>query len=190
MKVTGIILAGGKSTRMGEDKGLILLNDIPMIEYLINVFSDLKIPVIIISNNEDYNQFNLPVYQDIEKEKGPAGGILSALTFSKTQKNIIVSCDTPFITVELINFLLDSHQNNQVTIPKYENRIHPLIGVYEKEVSKSFEESIRENQLRIRDILKKLDTKEVELPLSIIKNGHCLTNINTKQQLNQHKNED
>ena len=190
MEVTGIILAGGKSSRMGEDKGLILLNGIPMVQYLINVFDDLKIPVIIISNNDNYNKFKRPVFQDIIKEKGPAGGILSALTFSKTEINIIVSCDSPFITAELINFLRNCHQNNQVTIPIYENRIHPLIGVYEKEVSTSFEQSIKDNQLRIRDILKKLNTKEVEIPQSIIKDGLCLANINTKQELNQHKNED
>ena len=82
MQVTGIILAGGKSSRMGEDKGLLLLNNIPMIQYIINVFDTLKIPVMIIANNDNYKQFHLPVYTDIVKDKGPAGGILSALTFS------------------------------------------------------------------------------------------------------------
>ena len=101
MKYTAIILAGGKSSRMGSDKGLVLLNGKPMISYIIEILKKMQIPIIIISNNENYKQFGLPVFADIIKEKGPLGGIYTGLKNSKTESNIIVSCDVPFYQIEL-----------------------------------------------------------------------------------------
>ncbi len=190
MNYTGIILAGGKSSRMGEDKGLLLLNGVPMVQHLIHLFEELKIPTIIIANNSEYKQFNLPIFNDIVEEKGPAGGILTGLTHSPTEKNIIVSCDSPFVTKELILFLIKSHQENQVTIPFYQNRIHPLIGIYEKSARRIIQSCIERKQLKIRFILEELNTRQIEIPEHIAQNGKSLTNINTKEELNQLKNED
>ncbi len=188
MNVTGIILAGGKSSRMGEDKGLMLIEGIPMVEYIINVFKSLNIPILIISNNEKYQQFGLPVFPDLVHEKGPAGGIMTALSNTKTQTNFIVSCDTPFITKELILFLLKKHQNSQITYPVHENRAHPLIGVYEKDTDHFFQESIEVGELKLMSILKKAKTNRVNLPSSIFLNEkNCLANINTREELNTFK---
>ena len=188
MNVTGIILAGGKSSRMGEDKGLMLLDGIPMIEHIIHVFKQLNIPILIISNNAKYQQFGFPVFPDIVTDKGPAGGILTALSKTKTSTNIIVSCDTPFITEELILFLFKQHQNSQITYPVHENRAHPLIGIYEKETFQLFQESIDLGELKLRSILKKAKTNRVKLPSSLFLNEkNCLANINTREELNTFK---
>ena len=64
MQATGIILAGGKSSRMGEDKGLVLLNGKPMIQYVIEALKEVVSDIIIISNNASYNKFRVPVYSD------------------------------------------------------------------------------------------------------------------------------
>ncbi len=85
MQATGIILAGGKSSRMGEDKGLVLLNGKPMIQYVIEALKGVVSDIIIISNNASYNKFGIPVYPDIIKDKGPVGGIFTGLHHSKTQ---------------------------------------------------------------------------------------------------------
>ena len=67
MKLSAIILAGGKSSRMGTDKGLVLFNGKPMVEYLIEIFRSLNIPTIIVANNSEYNQFDVPVFEDLIK---------------------------------------------------------------------------------------------------------------------------
>jgi len=188
MNATGIILAGGKSSRMGEDKGLMLLDGIPMVEHIIQVFKHLNLPILIISNNEKYQQFGFPVFPDLVTEKGPAGGILTALSKTKTLINIIVSCDTPFVTEELILFLFKQHQNYQVTYPVHENRAHPLIGIYEKETFQYFQESIDVGELKLRTILKKAKINRVKLPSSFFLNKkNCLANINTREELNTFK---
>jgi len=84
-KITGIILAGGKSSRMGMDKGFCALNGKPMVQYAIDILEQTCDSIIICSNNSDYELFDLPVIPDIIKDIGPMGGIYSGLKNSKTQ---------------------------------------------------------------------------------------------------------
>ena len=106
MRITGVILAGGKSSRMGTDKGLLELNGKPLIQYAIDTLKSIGLEIIIISNNSDYEQFGFPVYPDIIPDKGPIGGVYTALSYSSTEKNLIVSCDTPFLSKKLLNYLI------------------------------------------------------------------------------------
>jgi molybdopterin-guanine dinucleotide biosynthesis protein A len=149
MEITGVILAGGKSSRMGTDKGLVLLKGKPLIQYVIEALFMVVSKVIIISNNEEYNKFGLEVYPDLIKEKGPVGGIFTALTNSSTITNIFVSCDTPFVTEELLNLLIKNSLGFDVTIPSFNNRVHPLIGVYKKSALTIFKQSLDNNQLKL-----------------------------------------
>lgn len=184
MDITAIILAGGKSSRMGSDKGLLCLNGTPMISHIIYVLEEMKLPIIIISNNIEYNQFGYPVYEDIIKEKGPAGGILTGLSNSTTETNLVISCDSPFISAELLNFLLKNHDTNTITFPKHNDKIHPLIGVYSKNCYTTFEKSIEQNNLKIREIIKSLHPQIINLEESLIPNiSRNLSNINNPSEL-------
>ena len=107
MQATGIILAGGKSSRMGEDKGLVLLNGKPMIQYVIEALKEVVSDIIIISNNASYNKFRIPVYADLIKDKGPVGGIYTGLYHSTTELNFCISCDVPMISSDFILWLLN-----------------------------------------------------------------------------------
>ena len=80
--ITGVILAGGKSSRMGFDKGLAILNGKPMIQYVIDVFEKLGLDIIIISNSPGYETFGYPIYNDLIPEKGPVGGIYTCLLYT------------------------------------------------------------------------------------------------------------
>ena len=192
MKITGIILAGGKSSRMGKDKGLLILNGKPMIKHIINVLKPLVSEIIIISNNPEYKQFGCPVYPDIIKEKGPVGGIYTGLFYSKTETNFILSCDTPFVSSEFLKFLLMSSKNNQITIPKFENKTHPLLGVYKKSTSHFFKESIEKGELKLGLVNKNLNCKTVNVSLNeneVCFNEKIFTNINSKNDLDKIINE-
>ena len=129
MKFTVIILAGGKSSRMGTDKGLVLMNEIPMIERVIKTVKKAGLSeIIIVSNNTEYKQFGLPVFPDVIPDKGPLGGIYTGLLKSSTVKNLILSCDVPFINETVLKLLIRNGLKSKVTIVKYENRIHNQIG--------------------------------------------------------------
>ncbi len=183
--ITGVILAGGKSSRMGFDKGLAILNGKPMIQYVIDVFEKLGLDIIIISNSPGYETFGYPIYNDLIPEKGPVGGIYTALSRSTTDLNLIVSCDTPFLTLEVLKKLISQCVSNEITIAKFEGVEHPLIGIYSKKVRDVFKKKIDENKLKLKAICSELEAKIV--PFSLGSHGvddYTFNNINTQEQLN------
>ncbi|MDX2362292.1 MAG: molybdenum cofactor guanylyltransferase [Crocinitomicaceae bacterium] len=184
MNTTGIILAGGKSSRMGSDKGLLPFSGIPMIQHLIQELEQLNLPILIISNNADYKRFGYPVIEDIIKEKGPVGGIYTALTATSTEMNVILSCDAPFVKKELIKNLIDASENHDVTVSSYNNKLHPLIGVYKKSSLNTFEESLKNDQLRLREVIDLLNTNIVDFSAESI-DDRMFNNINTKDELKE-----
>ena len=131
MELTGIILAGGKSSRMGEDKGLMSFKGKAMIQHIIDAVKPLVSTIVIIANNKDYEQFGYPVYEDIIKGKGPLAGIYTGLTHSKAEKNMVLSCDVPFVNGEILKLLIEACKDVDVAIPEKNNRTHQLIGVYD-----------------------------------------------------------
>ncbi len=161
MDVTGIILAGGKSSRMGQDKGLMLLNEKPMIQHVIDVLKPITNQIIIIANSKQYQQFGYPVYEDEVKDKGPVGGIYTGLNNSSNLTNIIVSCDTPHISSKLLTYLLTQSLEYEVTIPVFNNKVHPLIGVYKTNILPVFKESLNQNQLKLMLVNQLLNTNIV-----------------------------
>ena len=180
MSKTGIILAGGKSSRMNQDKGLMLLDGKPMIQYVIDVLKSVVEEIIIISNNQEYEQFGYPVYFDLIKDKGPLAGIYTGLYYSQAETNIVLSCDVPYVNKELISFLLLEHQNHQITIPIKEERTHQLIGIFSKSCEVNLLQSLEKEELKLMDAFKNLN-------LNIVDANHFNTeffrNLNTPNDL-------
>ncbi len=162
MSKTGIILAGVKSSRMNQDKGLMLMDGNPMIQYVIDVLKTVVDEIIIISNNSEYEQFGYPVYSDIIKDKGPLAGIYTGLFYSQSETNVVLSCDVPYLSEQLISFLVSEHQNHQITIPKKEGQTHQMIGVLSKSCEAIFEISIEKDELKLIDAFKNLNLNIVD----------------------------
>lgn len=178
MDLTAIILAGGKSSRMGEDKGLMLFEAKPMIQHIINLVKPLVKHIIIISNNNSYQQFGYPVFEDIIKDKGPLAGILTGLQQSTTAKNLILSCDVPFVNEALLELLLTQADDVDVVIPEKENRTHQLIGVYDKSCIAIIKEELANDRLKLKLAINKLNHRIIDA------NGidaRVFHNINTKE---------
>lgn len=153
-KVTGFILAGGKSSRMKTDKGLLDLGGKKMIQWVIDAIMSFVDDIIIISNVDKYNEFGFPVQGDIILGSGPMGGIYTALTMSKTKKNLIVSCDMPFLTSEIITKLINDPNNAEVTIPVHAEEPEPLCAVYDTLCKIRFEELLKSGEWKLIDSLK------------------------------------
>ena len=161
MKIGAIILAGGKSSRMGTDKGLLLLNGKPMIETIINTLKQITTDIIIISNNVAYEGFGIPVYEDLIKNAGPLAGIYTGLKYSTHDKNIVVSCDVPFVSIELLENLFENSKNFDVTIPINNNKTHQVIGVYDKKCISIFKNELDNNQRKMKVALEKINLNVV-----------------------------
>ena len=157
-----IILAGGKSSRMGEDKGLMILFGKSMVEYTIGLSCQFNKDIIIITNNEDYKRYGYETYADIYPDKGPLGGLFTGLTNSKYDINIVLSCDVPYVKPELIAFLIKNSTNHDITIPLFEDRTHQLIGVYKKSCLPVFKKSIELDELKITSTFNSLKVNIVD----------------------------
>ena len=154
MKSTGIILAGGKSSRMGTNKALLTIEGKTVVERIAEQLDGIVDQSIIVTNHfQDYEFLQLPMVEDRWKDKGPLAGIEAGLTASKTEKNLIVACDMPFISIEVGKYLLTLLEHNQAAIPEIDGRLHPLFAAYHKEITPAVTESLVNNQLRIRQLL-------------------------------------
>ena len=184
MHATGIILAGGKSSRMGEDKGLVLLNGKPMIQYVIEALKEVVSEISIISNNESYHKFGTPVYSDIIKEKGPVGGIYTGLYHSTTELNFCISCDVPMISSDFIFWLLNRSGNAFVTLPMYKDKVHQMIGVYSKQVLSNFQESVEKEHLKLSQVNNDMGCEIIDIEKEYANFDELIfSNINTKNEL-------
>lgn len=144
--ITGIILAGGKSVRMGVNKSLLKLGDKLIIEHVVDLMKSLFKEVTIITNTpNEYEFLKLSLYKDIYIGKGPLGGIHSGLTHSKTEKNFIISCDIPLMTKEMIQYIVHYKTEKPIIFCEAAGYHQPLAGVYEKKIIAEIEKVIGSN---------------------------------------------
>ncbi len=142
--ITGIILSGGRSSRMGENKSLMKLGGKTVIEYVYDLMKPLFGNIILSTNDpEEYSFLNIRMCEDIYPRLGPLSGIHSGLVNSSTQKNFILSCDMPLITAQMIKYLIDFKTNKPITIARADGYIQQLCGLYDKSCTESAEEILR-----------------------------------------------
>jgi len=169
---------------MGEDKGLVLLNGKPMIQYVIEALKEVVSEISIISNNESYHKFGVPVYSDIIKEKGPVGGIYTGLYHSTTELNFCISCDVPMISSDFIFWLLNRSGNAFVTLPMYKDKVHQMIGVYSKQVLSNFQESVEKEHLKLSQVNNDMACEIIDIEKEYANFDELIfSNINTKNEL-------
>ncbi len=183
--ITGIILSGGKSRRMGQDKGLCDFMGKPLIEHAVDLLSNFTNDIIISSNNiKDYTYFGYPVVSDIYSNTGPIGGIHSGLSHSKTEKNIIISCDSPFLDIRLFNLLLEYSDNYQIAVPSHNNGLlEPLAAYYSKKILQKIEESISEKDFKIINLFNKAPYITVRVDNQPFYTEKLFSNLNTPGDL-------
>lgn len=155
-KITAIILSGGKSSRMGENKSLMKLGNNTVIERVVELMQSLFTEVILITNTpEEYKFIEIPIYRDIYINRGPIAGIHSGLLNSRTEDNFIISCDIPLITSEIINYIIDFETQSPITVCQADGFIQQLAGKYSKSILPEIE-----NILKLQDEEKHFPNKK------------------------------
>lgn len=177
-EVTGVVLAGGKNSRMGLDKGLLVVQGKKIIERTIEAMKAEVDEIIIISNGNNYEYLGYKVYKDIVKNCGPMGGIFTALSYSKTEKNFVVSCDMPFLSKELVSFIIENSDDFEISIPQHGEKLEPLCAVYNKSCRERFEVFLQRKELKLHDALRHFKVKQISVP-ETISARNCFENINT-----------
>lgn len=185
MKVKGIILAGGKSSRFGQDKALACINGITMLERAVNLLKATSLdPVVITNQTRDYSFCNCLVERDIIPDKGPLGGIYTACRLFGSHALLALTCDMPGLTPPLLQKLIENHdEEHQATVFRGPNcRIQPFPGIYKSDLAASIFEEIQGGRLSMDGFLKripKVKMFEAAFP------PEMFSNINEKKDLCQ-----
>ncbi|NNF01599.1 MAG: molybdenum cofactor guanylyltransferase [Bacteroidia bacterium] len=184
--ITVIILAGGKSSRMKTDKGLIDISGRTLVQHVIDNTASITANQMIISNRYEYQKFGLPVFSDIIADKGPAAGVATGLQNSTTDLNLISTCDSPYINNDLYFEMLDHLEDHDVIVPRYNKRLYPLTAVYRRSCYKTIMTCINANDLSMKSILSFLNTKILNIEKgSALDNPRNFLNINTVSDLKE-----
>ena len=179
MNLSLIILAGGKSSRMGTDKGLLSFRGKPMVQHIFDNLCSHFQDTIIVCNNNIYKQFEKTIITDNHNSLGPLGGIEAGLSKSKTEHNIIVSCDSPFVTIDLISYMSAHFFSSQVIFLKKEG-IHPFPGYYSKKILPSINRMIENEDLKIMNLMNYCSVLTLDCSAY---NSKLFINFNTSKQI-------
>jgi molybdenum cofactor guanylyltransferase len=186
--ISGVILAGGSSKRLGGIlKAGIVIDGKPIMLRIIETIGDIVDDLIIVTNRpEEFKYYtSCKIIRDIFPHRGPLGGIHSAMKESEREALFVFAGDMPLLDKEIIirQIKVFKSINCDILIPKFNNSIEPLHGIYRKSLILNLEEYLNEgNNFAIREFLKKADVHYLQLEESE-KCRRAFTNINSSSDL-------
>jgi molybdenum cofactor guanylyltransferase len=170
ISVAGFIMAGGESSRMGVDKGLLEIAGVPMIVRAARlVESVVGAPAVVVGTPEKYRALGLRAIADDGPRCGPLGGIATALRASDAEWNLIVACDLPYLTRKWLEYLLqrarDSDAEAVVPLnlaPANKRGAEPLCAVYHKGAEQAMRRALERGVRKVTDGLAELRVEVIE----------------------------
>jgi molybdopterin-guanine dinucleotide biosynthesis protein A len=148
--ITGFVLAGGKSTRMGRDKAAVSLNGRTLLETALEAARAVSQDTYILGSPELYSRY-APAVVDIFPGCGPLSGIHAALTQTKTEFNLMIGVDTPFLSAGLLQYIVDKAVDSRavVTAPVINDYPQPLCAVYSRAFLPIAERALQDGAYKI-----------------------------------------
>lgn len=151
---TGVVLAGGQSSRMGRDKALIEVDGMTLLERSIDLLRPHCREVLVMADPSRYEPLHAQVIPDDAPGNGPLGAIVTALRKARYGRLVVVACDLPHLSDRLIIRLKDllDHGDDAV-VPRHEGHVEPLAATYHRHALEPFERCLRHGNLRMTDAL-------------------------------------
>jgi len=184
--MTGAILAGGGSTRMGTNKAVVPFGGARVIETLLRALRPLFPEIAIVANDPaPYADLGVPVWRDRIPGKGALGGIYTAVLRSASPQTFCIACDMPFANPAVIAFLRDVAPGYDAVVPRTADGYQPLHAVYGKTCLPHMEAMIREDRLQVTRLFPAVRVRTVEegelrpMDPSLL----CFANVNTREEL-------
>ena len=178
----GIVLAGGKSSRFGDDKALARIDGRALIEIAVDLLDALGLnPVIIAHSERDYSFLNRPIHFDRIPEQGPLGGLYTAACLFGSRSLVILSCDMPSVDPDALKLLLKAHDpSKKITLFSIDGQAQPFPGIYEADIAELLLDKIRGGRLSMRRFVH-VGVSCTMLPVASDK--HIFANINRKEDI-------
>ena len=176
--VSAVLLAGGKSTRMGSDKAALPFLGTTMLEYQVKRLKDLGIEDIMVSGKEtDLPQVRY--IRDVYPGKGPLAGMHACFMNAMHESCLVVAVDMPLIRMETLNFLLEAHRegNSRATVLVSQGHWQPLLAVYERDLFSEAEKLLQAGRGSVKALLEQVHCQFAEY------RGEeaCIMNCNTPE---------
>jgi len=190
LTVSGIVLAGGQSLRLGMDKSFVNVKGQPLIEQIVAKLSRLSDDVIIVTNSlEKYNHLKAKLVGDIYPGKGSLGGIYSGLRAAANFYSLVVACDMPFLNLNLLRYMILLARGHDVVIPRIGGLPEPLHAIYSKNCLEPIDGLLARGGLKIIDFFSEVRVRWVEEDeVDIFDPQHLsLFNVNTPSDLEEMK---
>ena len=183
--LTGFVLAGGASRRMGRDKAQILWGKGTLLTHAIENLRRVASGVFVVGASSD--NLAVPVLADKFLGVGPLAGIQTALSNSSTDWNLIIAVDLPLVTAEILKWITNFRAGASRTaiVPRVKARLQPLCAIYHRDVLPEVDAALGKEQSSIRRLLERLSTRIIEED-ELIANGFApemFLNVNTPEDL-------
>jgi molybdopterin-guanine dinucleotide biosynthesis protein A len=195
--MTGVILAGGKNSRIGFKKAFLEIGGKRIIDRSVEIYKKIFDEILIITNTpEDYQYLSksvilgkeknlkLKIYTDLIPNRGSLGGIYTGLYYSKSDYAFFSACDMPFLSEDVIrHIVLQASPDRDIIVPYFKRRLHPLHAVYSKRCLPIMKEMVEKNRLKIKDLFKEFNVQKfTDMPKTKLP---PFFNINTTEDFRQ-----
>jgi molybdopterin-guanine dinucleotide biosynthesis protein A len=149
--ITGVILAGGSSKRYGQNKALLKIKGVRLIDNILQEMKTIFKRVLLITNEKKkYEYLEVPIVEDLIKGLGPLGGIYTGLMSMPDQAGFFVACDMPRINRQLVRYMVDIKGNHSAVVPAVADKIEPLHAVYLRSCLKPIRHLIESKCYQVR----------------------------------------
>ena len=168
MEASSIVLAGGRSLRLGHNKVQEMVGSRSLLEKVLDSVACLSQDIIIVAAEErsvprfpDYP--NLKVVTDIYPGKGPLVGIYTGLRVSATHRNVVVAADMPFLNPALLRYMVGLADGFDAVTPRVEDKVEPLHSVYTRGCLVAIEQMLERGELGVHKLLPLVKVRYVEV---------------------------
>lgn len=182
---TGIILTGGKNTRMGANKAFLVVEGERLIDRTIRIYRDIFDEIILVTNEPHlYDDIDVTLVTDLIKDKGPLMGIYTGLFYAASDPVFFAACDLPFLNGEFIRYLLDQSRDADITVPETAEGFQPLHAVYSKSCLGTIQRLLMQDKLKVTGFYKGMKLKAVgtDAIRRFDPDGRIFLNVNTPEE--------
>ena len=164
--MTSIILAGGKSSRLGRSKALQAIGSKSLIQWVVDRLATISTEIIVVTAHGKAipcsSTIRIKTVADIYPSKSPLVGIYSGLIASACPRAIVVGCDMPFLNIGLLDYMSQICSSFDVVVPQIKDKLEPLCAVYSKNCVAPIQWLLERNELRISKLFALVKVKYVE----------------------------
>jgi molybdenum cofactor guanylyltransferase len=161
-RLTAVVLAGGRSARMGEDKSALPFGGETMLERIVRLVGTIADDVIVVARRDQRIPPGVIVVHDPVEDLGPLAGIAAGLAASHSDVNLVVACDMPLINPQVLQRLVSMIDDHDACVAVVDGHASPLCGVYRSRIAPRAQAVLESGERRVMRLLELVKTKRVD----------------------------